>query len=155
MCLKGWIPSIRQFPYLYAFGDTVIATYSQHTDSHVLHPYDAMMISFDGGRTWGEKKIDQDLMLTSMVKRSNGQLYGIGYISYYVDNETIEIYYWTSEDGGKTWEKNTGNISFAGAPDTVKPGSAEGKWGSFLNYRGMIEAAGRKLNDHHVRQVHE
>lgn len=153
---------IRQFPYLYAFDNTVIVTYSQHTDSHVLHPYDAMMISFDGGRTWGEKKIDQDLMLTSMVKRSNGQLYGIGYISYYVDNETIEIYYWTSEDGGKTWEKNTGNISFAGAPDTVKPGSAEGKWGSFLNYRGMIELPdgslittmyGRFTNDTQYRSI--
>lgn len=153
---------IRQFPYLYVCGDTVIATYSQHTDSHVLHPYDAMMISRDGGKTWGEKKIDQDLMLASMVKRSNGQLYGIGYISYYVDNENIRMYYWTSEDDGRNWEKHEGNISFAGAEDTVKPGSAEGKWGSFLNYRGMLELPdgslittmyGRFTNDAQYRSI--
>ena len=126
---------VRSLPFLYSFGNTVFAAYSQHTDTYDVSPYDAVSISRDGGKTWGEKIVNQDFYLTSMIKKQTGELFAINYITYFKDNSNLKMYYWTSADDGKNWEKNEGNIVFDG---NVQAG-ANSVWGSMVLHRSAIE----------------
>ena len=126
--------AIRQFPFLFAFGDNVFACYSQHTDTYESHPVDAVSISRDGGKTWTEKVENEDFYLTSMVQLADGTLLGINYMDYYIDQHNSKVIYWTSSDMGKTWEKHIGNFY---SEQKLRMKTSADDWASVTFHREM------------------
>jgi len=118
---------IRMFPLLWRFGDTMIAGWGQHTDTYETAPYDAIMISRDGGKTWGEKQVNQDFNFSSMCQLEDDTLLGVNYYTHYVDNRTATVYYWTSDDLGATWTKHEGAIHY-----DMDITANSGGWGSIV-----------------------
>jgi len=122
----------RQFPFLWQFGDTVIASWSQHTDTYETAPYDAIMVSRDGGKTWGEKQVKQNFYLTSICQLEDETLFGVNYWTHYVDKRTATVHYWTSDDLGASWTEHEGTIHHE--TDTS---ANSGGWASIVFHRGM------------------
>ncbi len=148
---------VRQFPFLWQFEDTVIASWSQHTDTYENAPYDAIMVSRDGGKTWGEKQIKQNFYLTSVCQLDDGTLFGVNYWTHYIDSRTATVHYWTSDDLGATWTEHAGTIHHDN--DTT---SNSGGWASIVMHRGMRQlpngtlqglAYGRYIGDTSYRCV--
>ncbi len=130
----------RQFPFLWQFGDTLIASWSQHTDTYETAPYDAIMISRDGGKTWGEKQVKQNFYLTSVCQLSDGSLFGVNYWTHYVDSRTATVHYWTSDNLGATWTEHEGTIHH-----DIDIKSNPGGWGSIVMHRGMRQLPDGRL----------
>ncbi len=134
----------RHLPFVFGFGDTLIASWSQHADTVVENSYDAIKISRDGGKTWGEKHVNSEFYFTEMVQLEKdivqdenttfkkGTLFGINYYTHYVDANTCTMVYWTSDDMGKTWTKHRGTVSL---PNIERP---ESKWG-FVFHKSLFQ----------------
>jgi len=127
-------------PFLYVFGNTVICSIHQHPDATVLHPVDGMVISHDNGVTWDAPILrNPDFYLTSLIKLKDGTLLGMGYIAYYLDSSHATVHVWKSPDNGKTWNHNTGTVTF---PKNIKN---EGGWSSIVFHRNLILMADGSL----------
>ena len=126
---------IRHFPFVYGFGDDVFVTFSQHTDTYENHPVDGMRISRDGGATWPTYIEAEDFYLTSLIKLSSGDLYGISYISYFLDSRHATVEYVTSNDNGETWSHHTGIVEF---PEDIHS-LEDSDWSSMVFHRSIME----------------
>ncbi|MBE6761353.1 MAG: exo-alpha-sialidase [Ruminococcaceae bacterium] len=125
---------IRQFPFVHGFGDDVIVSFSQFTDTEWgIHENNGLRVSHDGGATWPTYIEESDLYFTSVVKLNSGALLGINYTSYWIDQRHSSVEYATSTDNGETWEKHTGTVEF---PQNLKITNTG--WSSFQFHRGMM-----------------
>lgn len=133
--LNGEHSPLRQLPFLERIGDTLFATWSQHTDEVISGTYDAIMVSKDGGNTWQDKQTIKDFYATSIVELEDNTLLGMNYSTRYVDEYTIKVLFRTSNDGGTTWVEGDGLIHF---DNPVVYSNGEGNWGSFVMHRTMM-----------------
>jgi len=123
----------RQFPFLEYLDGILFATFSQHHDSYVDHPVDGMRISEDGGATWATHVEKPDFYLTSIVKLPDGRLFGMSYITYWMDARHQSCHYWISSNRGRNWEPRTGAMQMP--QDMAK---VHKNWGGMLFHRGML-----------------
>lgn len=127
----------RHFPFAYKFGDNIFVSYSEHDDIIVASPVDALSISRDNGKTWGEKIVNSDFYFTSMFEK-DGVLYGITYMTYPISSTQEESVYWTSNDAGRSWSQHYGVVNTSEDLPFTKNGPENGGiWGSMEFHRGM------------------
>ena len=131
-------------PFLSIFGNTAVASFSQHPDAYLAHPVDGMRISRDTGRTWTEYLQYPDFYLTSCIQRRSGRLFGMAYICYYVDSRHARAHFWDSPDTGRSWTHDSGTVTFPGNIfNDTSLGNAG--WSSMLFHRTMMEMADGSL----------
>lgn len=130
---NGGSSNMRAFPYIYGEvnGNTIVG-FSQHSDGYATHPVDGIRVSSDDGATWPVYRQITDFPQT-LVKLSDGDLLGNGFIAYYVDARHASCVMSRSSDGGSTWTQYTGNIVF---PQDQKP--IGGSWGGFVFHRSLL-----------------
>lgn len=132
---EGEEGGIRHFPFVFGFGDDIFVSFSQHKDELINHAVDGMRISRDGGTTWSTYIEDQDFYLTSLIKLNNGDLFGISYPSYYIDERHASLKYAISKDNGETWIHSEGTVEF---PKDISK-SADSDWASMVPYRSIMQ----------------
>ncbi|MBE6762010.1 MAG: exo-alpha-sialidase [Ruminococcaceae bacterium] len=132
---EGEEGGIRHFPFVFGFGDDIFVSFSQHRDAHINHAVDGMRISRDGGATWSTYIEDQDFYLTSLIKLNNGDLFGISYPSYYIDERHASLKYVVSKDNGETWIHSEGTVEF---PKDIGK-SADSDWASMVPHRSIMQ----------------
>ncbi len=127
--------SIRQFPFVHGFGDDIVVSFSEFTDTAWgIHEKNGLRISHDGGTTWPTYIEDTDVYFTGAIKLDSETLFGVNYTSYWIDERHGTVEYATSTDNGETWEKHTGTVEFPQDMKTTNTG-----WASFQFHRGMMQ----------------
>jgi len=127
---------IRQFPFAHSFGDDVIVAFSEFTDTQWgVHEKNGVRVSHDGGATWPTYIEEADMYFTSMVQLDSGELLGINYTSYFIDERHATVEYSTSSDKGDSWTHHTGTIEFQ---RDIKDMAGNSGWSSFVFHRGMM-----------------
>lgn len=126
--------SIRQFPFLQNFDTNVYVFFSEHADAATIHNIDGLSISRDGGTNWSFRTNAVDVYLSSLVRLVNGDLWGMNYVTEWVDDTNCRCFFQTSSDNGATWIQHVGNVFF---PQQAKRHGSS-NYGGFLFHRNML-----------------
>ncbi len=124
---------LNQFPFLEVIDGTIFASWSEHRDVVINDTADALIMSTDGGKTWTNKQKITNFYPTSINKLPDGTLYGMNYNTRFIDDYTMKVFYFTSDDGGLSWTENEGKVHFDKAIT-----KNQGLWASFTMHRTLM-----------------
>jgi hypothetical protein len=127
--------NIRQFPFLSVSGNDVFVSFSQHVDSYVKHPTDGIVISTYDSSSQPTIIQNPDFYLTSLIKLNSGTLFGLSYISYWIDARHATAQYTKSTDNGVNWIQHTGTVTFS---QDIRNLDLSG-WSTFVFHRSILE----------------
>jgi len=133
--------SIRQFPFLSAFNNTILVNFSQHGDTYIDHPIDGLRLSSDFGNTWPVYMDNTDFYFTSIVRLENNDLFGMSYITTRIDEKHSTCYYCISSDNGINWRNFTGTVVFPEAQSSL----AGSNWGGIMFHRTLMQMSDGSL----------
>jgi hypothetical protein len=126
--------SIRQFPFVYTFDNDAFVFFSEHGDSPTVHNVDGMRLSREGGANWPGYCQTNDFYLASLVRLEDGTLWGMSYVTEWIDSTNCSCFFQTSTNNGDTWTLHTGKVAF---PKPAK-GFGVSSYGGFLFHRNML-----------------
>ncbi|MBR5459799.1 MAG: exo-alpha-sialidase, partial [Clostridia bacterium] len=124
---------LNQFPFLEVIDGTIFASWSEHRDVVICDTADALVMSTDGGKTWTNKQKITNFYATSINKLPDGTLYAMNYNTRFIDEHTMKVFYFTSNDGGLSWTGHEGQVHFD--KEITK---SQGLWASFAMHRTLM-----------------
>jgi hypothetical protein len=131
----GGTSTLMQFPFLSVLGTNVFVGFSEHSDVATSHNVvDALATSRDGGTNWPGYTTATDIYMPSLIRLSNGNLWGMNYITEWVTSTNCTGFFRVSTNDGQTWSLQTGNVAF---PQAAKP--TGGTYGGFVFHRTAMQ----------------
>jgi hypothetical protein len=124
--------SIRQFPFLYTFDSNAFVFFSEHRDARTVHNVDGMRLSRDSGASWTRYYRTNDFLLSSLVRLENGTLWGMSYVTEWIDGTNASCFFQTSTNNGDTWSGHVGRVAFPAPARNISP------FGGFLFHRDLF-----------------
>lgn len=124
--------SIRQFPFVYTFDNDAFVSFSEHGDAATVHNVDGMRLSRDSGASWTRYHRTNDFYLSSLVRLENGTLWGMSYVTAWIDGTNCSCFFQTSTNNGDTWTGHVGRVAFPAPAQNISP------YGGFLFHRDML-----------------